>query len=165
VNSFTTVRAGENYHVATWDRVLIEVLMEGVTIEALKARLDAHRKLYDKYPDRVLSLSVVPAGVNLPDSELRKESGRVVKMLAPRTQVIVVVLEGEGFWASAARSALTGIQLLAPGSHPMKVVRSVSEGCRLMAQEAGETLPWAQKLEQVVEQIRSGLGQATRAAF
>lgn len=154
--SLTTVRADKAYFVGTWERVLLEVFFEGASSEGFLARIDAHRLLYQQYPDRVLSLSVIRAGSRLPEGDLRSEASRIMKQLAPRTQAIVVTLEGEGFWASAARGALTGIQLLAPGARNVRVAATVGEAAKMLAEDGGESPMWAFKLEQVVQSIRPG---------
>ncbi len=154
LTTLTTVRASKAYFVGTWDRVLLEVFFENATSEGLLARLDAHKALYQRYPDRVLSLTVIRAGAKLPEGDIRAEASRIVKQLAPRTQAIVVTLEGEGFWASAARSALTAIQLLAPGSRGIRVAATVADAARMLAEDGGETPMWAHTLERVVASIR-----------
>jgi hypothetical protein len=154
-DSLATVRSSKSYFIGTWDRVLIEVFFESATPDGLQARLEAHKALYQRFPDRVLSLTVIRAGARLPDSEIRAEASRIVKQLAPRTQAIVVTLEGEGFWASAARSTLTAIQLLAPGARGIRVSATVPEAAKMLAEDGGESPMWAQKLEHVVDSIRT----------
>jgi len=148
------VGRGDGFVVATWDRVLLEAFSGGVTLESLRARAEAHRQLYDRHPGRVLSLTVARNGIRLPEAEVRSEAVRVMKQIGPKTEQIVVAVPGQGFWASAARSALTGMMLLAPKATRMQIVGGVEEAVRTLGISAGEPPFWQEGLREAID----GLG-------
>ncbi|MBC7173537.1 MAG: hypothetical protein H5U40_13940, partial [Polyangiaceae bacterium] len=86
LSPLNTTRATHAYFVGSWERVLIEIFFEGADMNGLSARVEAHRELSERYPGRVLSLTVVRQGSRIPESEIRAEASRIVKQLAPKTQ-------------------------------------------------------------------------------
>lgn len=63
-----------------------------------------------------------------PTSEARRGFAEVARRYESSIVSASLVIEREGFWGSAMRSALTGIQLLlAPGDYPIKVHASIHE--------------------------------------
>jgi hypothetical protein len=63
-----------------------------------------------------------------PTPEARRTFADVAKRWESSIMCASLVIEREGFWGSAMRSAITGIQLLlAPGDYPIKVHANVAE--------------------------------------
>ena len=63
-----------------------------------------------------------------PTSEARRVFAQVAKDWESSVMCCSLVIEREGFWGSAMRSAITGIQLLfAPGGYPIKVHANIAE--------------------------------------
>jgi hypothetical protein len=93
---------------------------------------------YQRHPNRVLSLTVAADGIRLPEAEVRTEAVGVMRAIGPRTEHNVAAVPGEGFWAGAARSALTGMTLLAPKNVRMKTVGSAEEAVRTLGAAAAE---------------------------
>jgi hypothetical protein len=52
--------------------------------------------------------------VQLPDANTRNEIAKLLPALTDHTGVVVVVLDGSGFWVSALRGFLTGVRVVAP---------------------------------------------------
>lgn len=74
------------------------------------------------------ALHVVHERVALPNAEVRGELISMLQDYARITGCVGVVLLGSGFWASAMRSALTGIRMIMPmGAPPLKFAQSVDE--------------------------------------
>jgi hypothetical protein len=63
-----------------------------------------------------------------PTSEARRGFAETARRYESSIVCAALVIEREGFWGSAMRSAITGIQLLlAPGDYPIKVHASVED--------------------------------------
>jgi hypothetical protein len=73
------------------------------------------------------AVHVVHERVSLPDAAVRSDLMELMQRYAPTTGCFGIVLLGAGFWASAMRSALTGVRMLTPGAPPMKFAQSVDE--------------------------------------
>lgn len=149
----TTVGSGDGYVIATWDRVLIEGFTGRVSHESLRDRQRAHALLYGQYPEQVLSLTIVRDGIVLPEASVREASAKLMNELAPKTAHLVVAIEGSGFWVSAVRGALTGIQMLAPRARRLEVVDSLDKAVSSLAAEAKRDDLWATHLRAAAQRV------------
>ena len=70
----------------------------------------------------------------LPDEPARKRAAAMMKELGPVTKLGVVLLDGEGFLAGAARATLTTIQQLSGLRSYVRFVRDQDEAITLLAQ-------------------------------
>jgi hypothetical protein len=90
------------------------------------------------------ALHVVHERVALPDADVRGELMAMLQDYTGVTGCVGVVLLGTGFWASAMRSALTGVRMIATGAPPMKFAQSVEEimpwFCTTHEERTGSTL-------------------------
>ena len=78
------------------------------------------------------ALHIVHPRVGLPNAEVRGALISLLEAYARTMGCVGVALLGTGFWASAMRSALTGIRMIVPmGALPMR-----------FAQDVDELLPW-----------------------
>jgi len=76
----------------------------------------------------VSALHVVHERVGLPNAEVRGALISLLEAYARTMGCVGVALLGTGFWASAMRSALTGIRMIVPmGALPMRFVQGVDE--------------------------------------
>jgi hypothetical protein len=57
----------------------------------------------------------------IPSQEIRTRIVECYRALGPRLHAVAQVVEGEGFWAAAARCVMAGIGLLSRGQHRMSV--------------------------------------------
>jgi hypothetical protein len=65
-------------------------------------------------PVRHSYIHLMTERVQLPDASARNEIGKLLPSLTEHVGVVVVVLDGSGFWVSALRGFLTGVRVLAP---------------------------------------------------
>lgn len=75
-------------------------------------------------------LTVIEPSMPLPDAETRAQARRATEVGAAFVHAGALVLAGEGFWASAMRSAYTALRWLAPEAYPERVFASVDEAAR-----------------------------------
>lgn len=63
--------------------------------------------------------------VQLPDANTRHEIAKLMPELVDLVTMIVVVLDGSGFWSSALRSFITGVRVLAPRNFDIRAESSI----------------------------------------
>jgi hypothetical protein len=79
------------------------------------------------HPKGVSNVHLIAAGLPLATSEARQALGALMKQYGGNVACVGTVLEGSGFWASATRGVIVGLQLLAPTSFAMQTCGTVSE--------------------------------------
>jgi hypothetical protein len=79
------------------------------------------------HPEGISFVSWIQEGAPLPSPGARKIVSEIMGKYSSSIACVAVIAEGSGFWASAMRSAATGIGLLAKGNFMMRSHRSVAE--------------------------------------
>src|SRR5262245_56209818 len=88
------------------------------TMVALEEAHAARRKLS---PGGVAMLNVLDYGTPLPNDDMMLVAAKTFRRIADGNACAATVVSGVGFWASAARSALTALTMLARPACPSKV--------------------------------------------
>ncbi len=113
---------------ATYSNVNILVWV-GSASGAITDRIE--RIVAQQVPANPQGLSTVHVMTTLstpPDAEARHGFAETARRWEHTIMCVSLVIEREGFWGSAMRSALTGIQMLvSPGHYPIKVHSSIAE--------------------------------------
>lgn len=95
------------------------------------ASVDALTRISEKRrkanPHGVSVIHLVQGQWELPDSPTRDAFVRLMKDGDGQLAVVSVVIGGSGFWASAVRSLVTGLRVLARGSFDMGLHGEISE--------------------------------------
>lgn len=92
-----------------------------------------HRILRERFPGRTGILSWIAPSLGMPDKEVRALGADLFKVVAREIRCSATVIAGEGFWASTARSVLTGIHLLSRQPCPNRAFAKVDEAAQWMA--------------------------------
>ncbi len=91
---------------------------------------DQLRKIYDgplaKLPKTALLL-VLREGTKMPEMGARKAAAKLIEDIGERFCGMHVVLRGSGFWASALRSAITGLAMLIRNKQSARAYSTVRE--------------------------------------
>lgn len=127
-----------------------------------------HRVLRDRFPERTAIMSWIAPGLKMPDREIRALGAELFKGVAREIRCAATVIVGEGFWASAARSVLTGIQLLSRSPCPNRAFAETDEAAAWIVGhlDAGAEVD-SGGLVRAMEELRSadaagtGMGTAT----
>ncbi|MFO0684393.1 MAG: hypothetical protein U0234_20235 [Sandaracinus sp.] len=101
--------------VAKCDRVLITVYTRRAPLAYLDVAQEAGRALGKTYPKRVLSFTLAVDGAGLPASDFRAKAETNMRESDAWIQAGAMVIGGSGFWASAARSVITGFIRVSSG--------------------------------------------------
>ena len=123
--------ASERMVVGTLGNTHVTVYRGRFTMQDLHAATESHQKLQDRY-DHTCIVSIAEPGTPLPDGEMRAEATRLTKVLSPKVRRAIMVLDGQGFWASAVRSATTAILMMAGNPYPIKVVKTYAAGAAFL---------------------------------
>jgi len=114
--------------VAVFDRAPSAMEAKGMA-KASSAVVKAHKK--------VDFLTVVGADCKLPESDIRDQLTRDVKVVQTHIGVVATVIEGAGFGAAALRGAVTGMTLMLRPNYPTKVFATVSGAAEFIAAANG----------------------------
>jgi hypothetical protein len=77
--------------------------------------------------ERVSSVHLVNNRVKLPDADARDVLAKIMRDSIKSVACATVIIDGGGFWASALRSFITGLRVLAPGSIDLHAHASIAE--------------------------------------
>ncbi len=110
------------------------------TLAELEAAHAARRKLA---PGGLAMLTLLDSGTPLPSDDMKLAGARSFRRIADGNACSATVVSGVGFWASAARSTLTALTLLARPACPAKVFGDVESAIAWMeAVVPGELGRW-----------------------
>lgn len=70
---------------------------------------------------------IVLGKIEFPNAATREKLIAESRKAAPHLAIVGVVVGGEGFWASAIRSFITGVHVLVPGSFQLRLFGHVDE--------------------------------------
>lgn len=114
-----------------------------------------HRKLDEASPHGAAFLGVLQADTPPPTEEARVVINRVFREFGKVVKGGVMVIEGDGFVAASFRSVLSMIVLALRLPYPLKVQRSIGEGCLLILPAIGkEARPSVQEVLVAAEWLK-----------
>jgi hypothetical protein len=78
--------------------------------------------------DQKLSyVHMIPSAVHLPDSETRAALHDITRAYGQHTACVGVIVRGSGFWASALRSIVTSVRVVAPRTVDIRIHGEMAE--------------------------------------
>lgn len=119
---------------------------EPVDLAGLECSKKVGLEFVRNHPNGFYALNVVRSGLAIPDLSLQRKAAEISKLVDPHLLGTVIVLPGEGFWVSAARSFLAGLHMLSPLRTKREVVATLEEGARAIARRANRPDSWARAL-------------------
>jgi hypothetical protein len=99
-----------------------------VTREDVLASLLGHEAIVADYPQGSAAIVVVDPTTTFPSEDMRRAAHETTRKTTAQTLAQVLIVAGDGFWASAVRGIMMTIATLSNASHPRKVVRHEEEG-------------------------------------
>ena len=146
-----------NHCTAVWGPLFFVVWMGEVevrTTELIQTRLRAHG---ESQPNgRAALFTIVEETAPLPDGKGRTALSNILRFCADEVFASAVVMEGDGFRASAVRSVATGLSIVARQPFPHRVFRKVQDGAQWICScFDGANPPTVSALFGVVNAIRS----------
>jgi hypothetical protein len=125
--SLRVLHADPHLAVGSYAHVHMCVYRGELTLEGLSRANELHGRLIARYPKTVI-FGLARATLSLPPVEVRDRGAELIKENAPHVDAAVVILPGEGFWASAVRSVVTASFLVARQPYPSRCHSTIEEG-------------------------------------
>lgn len=110
------------------------------TAEAISELAGIVSRLIAKSPDRIIMITVVEAGADMPDSTVRNALAALFQRVAPSVIASALVFEGTGFKAATVRALTTTLNMVTRQPFPHKVFATVSEASAWLAPQTSGRL-------------------------
>ncbi|MEM6992369.1 MAG: hypothetical protein AAF721_17790 [Myxococcota bacterium] len=143
-----------DHAIGEWNNTLLTTWRDTVTVEALEITRVASHDLFARNPGGLLVFNIIPHAVPIPPTEVRKKASDVLGETGGHVLATVTVIEGEGFWTSAARAAVATITLFSRTPHPHRVFPTIEDGARWGEDKLAEG-GTAELLVAVAQQLRT----------
>jgi hypothetical protein len=131
------IEAG-TYGFYRWQNVAINVWSGQPSLAAVQVLSELTERSLSECPGGIASIHWLDSGVGLPTAEVRVRLGELARRYPKHVSCVGVLLQGSGFWASATRSALTGVMLLAPRTFALRFFGDVGELSAYIAREQAQ---------------------------
>jgi len=125
--------------MGTLDAFFVMRCFGAVSPEDVRATTKCGEVLKAYRPQGTVSLVVVDPTSTFPSEETRRVALSITRETTAQTLALVVIVLGDGFWASAIRGVLTTLTSLSPSSHPRRIVRHEEEGIEWIIETLGES--------------------------
>ncbi len=145
---------GEGFVVATWRNLLLMVWTKNVSVEGLEVCARAGETIQRRTPNRQVAVSITLPNVPIPDEPTRARASKLLKDTADQVLASVTVLEGEGFWLSAGRMAMTAMTAFSRSPSKTKIAKSIDEAIPIVTPHLVPTAT-ASELADVLREFRT----------
>jgi len=97
------------------------------TVLSLQLLMRVREALDQQHPEGISVVWLVADRAGLPPPEARTTAKELLDRFREKRAALAFVLFGEGFWVSAMRAAITGVQALSRNKNPLKIFSRVDE--------------------------------------
>ena len=111
----------------SWKNLMIACWSTRATGPAMERVSLAREAMGHDHPEGVSVIYLIAENAGLPTPEARAGVEQLMTRYRDQRACLALVVQGEGFWASAMRGAITGVRLLVPGQFPMRICGDVAE--------------------------------------
>ena len=123
----TELASGDGYIVATWRNALLMLWTGAITSVGLDATERGGKMLERQYKENQIAISISLPQVPIPDDKVRAHAARLLRERAAFVKLSVTVIEGDGFWLSAGRMLMVGLNTLSGGKHKPIIAKTIDE--------------------------------------
>jgi hypothetical protein len=113
--------------VATWHNFVITIWVAAGTQAAVARVARVTAMTCEQHPEKVSHVHLLKNGIGLPSSDARSGLVQIMKDHGGRIGVCAVMVGGSGFWASAMRSTITAMRMLAPREFELRLHGTLDE--------------------------------------
>lgn len=124
--------------VGTYENLVLAVWGQSPSAAPMRAIHESHLALLEEY-ERVGHLVLIHGMPKLPTPEARELAGEYNRQ--SNMSSVAIVLDGEGFWASAARGFLTTVLFFQRSNAPTELFRTLDDALRWQAEVLAESAP------------------------
>jgi hypothetical protein len=125
--------------IASLDGFFLMRCFGDLTAADVRATLMAHDAIIGVRPAGSGSIVAVDPTTSFPSEEMRRAALEVTRQTNAQTRCHVLIVLGDGFWASAVRGIMMTISSLTAATHPRRVVRYEEEGVDWVIGTLGES--------------------------
>ena len=118
--------------IATWQTIFAVVWRGETSLQGIASLRSACSEIASAHPRGIGMLTIIGASAPLPASAARKALAQLLAEGSEFIKCSALLIEGAGFRASAVRSVVTGLTLLAQQAYPHRVC-DVDEAVRLFS--------------------------------
>jgi hypothetical protein len=151
------LKPGE-YGFYRWQHVAINLWASQPTAAAIAVLSELTERSLSDCPRGIASIHWLEEGVPLPSPEARVGLSELAKRYEQHVLCVGVLLQGSGFWASATRSALTGVMLLAPRTFFLRFFSEADELSAYVVRELSRRGRAISEAERLVSMFDEALG-------
>lgn len=108
-----------------------------LTLALLSAADELHQRLIRAHK-RTAVLGYLEPGIPVPPSEIRERSAQLIKQNGAHVAAAGLVMPGDGFWVSAARSVVTASFVVARNPYPSKCFGEIDDAAAYVLEALGE---------------------------
>jgi hypothetical protein len=129
--------------MGTLDAFFVMRCFGAVSPQDIQATLKCAEVLRAYRPQGSASIVVVDPTSTFPSEETRRVAHKISRETNAQTLGLAVVIQGDGFWASAIRGVVMTLTALSPtnAAHPRKVFRHEEDGVHWIIETIGESSP------------------------
>jgi hypothetical protein len=150
-------RRSQGAAMGTLDGFFIMRTFGETTPEDIYATVECHRIILAERPQGSLAIVAVDPTTSVPSEAVRRAAGEITKKTAGHILGHVVIFLGDGFWASAFRSALGTMNSLNRTTYPKTVLRHEEDGVDWAIETLGESKPkYRAALLSGLDELRAG---------
>jgi hypothetical protein len=144
--------------IASLDGFFLMRCFGNLTAADVRATLIAHEAIIGTRPEGSGSIVAVDPTTTFPSEEMRRAALEVTRRANAQTRCHVLIVLGDGFWASAVRGIMMTISSLTAATHPRRVVRYEEEGVDWVIATIGESpSKYRQLLLTSLAELKSGV--------
>jgi hypothetical protein len=144
--------------IGTLDRFFLMRCFGDVTPDDVRATLLGHEAIIADHPEGAGSIVAVDPATSFPSDEMRQAVVEVTRKTNAHTRAHVLIVLGDGFWASAVRGIMMTLSSLTAATHARKIVRLEEEGVDWAIEAIGESVPkYHQLLLASLGQLKAGV--------
>lgn len=156
---WTIVESHPDYVLATWQQIFAVFWRRETTLDGTVRMREASSGFASRHPRGIGLLTIVGADAPLPTSEARKALTELLAAGSSFIRCSAILFEGTGFRASAVRSVVTGLVLLARQPYPHRVCdtdQAADMFARILPESTGGVVN-ASAVKQAIERLRTTL--------
>jgi hypothetical protein len=154
VHAHETFAGDEDYAICAVHNVLVFIWHGDITRASLESSREAGLEMNRRFPKGIGSFIVAREGIPLPSANVREMSEANMREASQWVREAAIVIEGEGFWSSAARSVYTAMVLFSRVPYGQKVFSEVRPAGAWLGQTLEDAPPPAE-IERVITAVRA----------
>lgn len=115
------------YAFYSWHNVMVACWSKQGTGLSLQRLMRLREALDQQHPEGISVVWLIADRAGLPTAEARSNAKELMERYRDKRAALGLVLFGEGFWVSAMRAAIIGVQAMTRGKIPLKIFSQIAD--------------------------------------